>query len=239
MKPPFSIIESLRFGWHKTRAHSAILFKIVLIFIAIMLVQNVVLSAVRNPILSAITAVVIAVVEIILGVGAIVVALKLARGEHAEVRDIVPPPKIVVRAVLASFSAGVLVFLAVVIPFGISIGLFFVYPSAGIPLVIISGFFIALGVLAGGYLTLRYILVRIAAVDLEEKVFDIVRHSARMTRGVKQNLLSFLIVVILLNILGAALLFVGLLVTIPVTILAYAHVYLELKKREETVSSAN
>ncbi len=50
-----------------------------------------------------------------------------------------------------------------------------------------------------------------------------------MTVGVKWHLLGFLLIVALLNLLGAIVFLVGLLVTVPVTMIAYAHIYQKLQ----------
>ena len=55
------------------------------------------------------------------------------------------------------------------------------------------------------------------------------RESAEMTHGIKWHLLGFFIIILLLNIVGALLLLVGLLVSVPVTMIAYAHVYQKLR----------
>jgi uncharacterized membrane protein len=66
-------------------------------------------------------------------------------------------------------------------------------------------------------------------VDKKMSVGDALRESSRMTLGRKWQLLGFLGLVVLINILGAILLLVGLLVSIPVTMLAFAHAYRTLE----------
>jgi multisubunit Na+/H+ antiporter MnhG subunit len=53
--------------------------------------------------------------------------------------------------------------------------------------------------------------------------------STKLTDGQKWPLLGFFIVAAIANIIGAILLVVGLLITIPVTMIAFAHIYLKLK----------
>jgi uncharacterized membrane protein len=51
------------------------------------------------------------------------------------------------------------------------------------------------------------------------------KESRRITRGYKWQLLGFVLVLTLINLVGALAVLVGLLVTIPVTSLAFVHAY--------------
>jgi uncharacterized membrane protein len=51
------------------------------------------------------------------------------------------------------------------------------------------------------------------------------KESHRITRGHKWNLLGLLLMFFLVNLLGVLAFVVGLLVTVPVTVLAFAHAY--------------
>jgi uncharacterized membrane protein len=66
-------------------------------------------------------------------------------------------------------------------------------------------------------------------VDQQAGVIDSIQKSIQLTKGVRLKLLGFLIVLAGLNILGLLLLFFGLLITIPVTTIAFAKVYTELR----------
>ena len=54
------------------------------------------------------------------------------------------------------------------------------------------------------------------------------RESARITDGVKWKLFGFFLATVFLNIVGALCLVLGLLVSIPVSMLAYVHLYRKL-----------
>ena len=84
------------------------------------------------------------------------------------------------------------------------------------------------GVVLSVYLGLRYSMVRFAVLD-DAGVAGSLRRSAHLTLGAKGRLLFFFIVLGALNMLGAIALGIGLLITLPVSMLAYAHVYLKLK----------
>ena len=55
--------------------------------------------------------------------------------------------------------------------------------------------------------------------------------SARMTDGIKLELFFYYILLVLINILGLLCLFVGVYISWPVTRLALAHIYLELREQ--------
>ena len=66
-------------------------------------------------------------------------------------------------------------------------------------------------------------------MDYGAEILESLTISSKLTHGVKWHLLGFFIVLAALNIAGALLLLIGLLVTLPVSMIAYAHIYLKLK----------
>lgn len=198
MQYNFSIEESLKFGWHKTKAHSSLLFQVMLTLFALQVVSSIVTKVLGNTMQGIAATIVLAVVSLFVGVGFTIITLKLAKGEHASYADILPSGMLVWRYLVANLLTGLLVVI-------------------GFILLIIPGI----------YLLLRYSMVRYSIID-GAGITDSLRHSAHMTMGVKWHLLGFFVVLILINIVGAILLLVGLLVTVPVTMIAYAHVYQKL-----------
>lgn len=201
MESPFSISESLRFGWHTLKAHSALVFKVVLTLLALQVAYAIVTKVLAGTALGFVAAMVLIIAEVVFGIGATLITLKLAKGERTTYNDIVPPARLAWWYVCASVLAGLIVVF-------------------GLILIIIPGI----------YFILRYFFVKLAVLD-GAGITESLRKSAELTHGVKWHLLGFLIVIVLLNILGAILLLVGLLVTIPVTMLAYAHIYTKLLNR--------
>ena len=65
-------------------------------------------------------------------------------------------------------------------------------------------------------------------VDKKLDITESIRKSGEITQGHKGWLFGFAIVLGLVNIAGALLLLVGLLVTIPLTTMAYIYVYRQL-----------
>lgn len=85
-------------------------------------------------------------------------------------------------------------------------------------------------ILPGIYLALKYMFVTYAIVDRNVSVRDAFSLSSDFTRGNKFSLLLLALLLVLVNILGALALLYGLLVSIPVSMLAFAYAYDQLSK---------
>lgn len=72
---------------------------------------------------------------------------------------------------------------------------------------------------------LMFMFATILVIDRDLGPIEAMRESNRVTRGHKWNLLGLVLVLALVNVLGALALFVGLLVSVPVTLLALMQVY--------------
>ncbi|HUD03137.1 MAG TPA: hypothetical protein VMR46_03980 [Candidatus Paceibacterota bacterium] len=197
----FSIGESLHFGWAKTKAHSRLLFQAVLTVFAVEIASAIVRRVLVHSLLGFAAEAVLFIMSIYLGVGLTVITLKIARGEHASYSDLMPNTALVWRFFLAGLLSALLV-------------------VCGLILLIVPGI----------YLALRYSMVRFAVID-GASVTDSLRKSAEQTQGVKWHLLWLMLAIIAINIVGAILFLVPLLVTVPVTMIAYAHVYQKLQGR--------
>ena len=78
---------------------------------------------------------------------------------------------------------------------------------------------------------LMFMFYRYSLVDKNMSVFDSLSRSREMTRGVKWQLMGLFILLYFINVLGAMLFGLGLLVTIPLSWLATAHAYRQLEPR--------
>jgi uncharacterized membrane protein len=104
---------------------------------------------------------------------------------------------------------------------------------------IIMGVAVAMGlvllIVPGVIMLLRLWFVGFVLVDERTGPIDAIQRSWDITRGHTMDLLVFFIVLVGLNLLGAVCLGVGLLVTIPISGLALAFVYRELKPKAAAV----
>lgn len=101
-------------------------------------------------------------------------------------------------------------------------------------ILVVIGFILL--IIPGIYLALRFMFVPYIVMDRKLSPFDALKESSRITHGRKWTLLLFVITLIGLNILGAIALLIGLLVTIPVTMLALAHAYRTLEHTASEVA---
>ena len=198
MKPAFSIEESLTFGWHKTREHSKLLFRVLLTLFALQVAQAVVGATLEHTLIGVLATIAIVAGEVVIGIGLTLITLKIAKGESVIYGDIIPPLKLAWEYILASLLAGFITLL-------------------GFILLIIPGI----------YLSLRFSMVRFAVLE-GTGITGSLKKSGKITDGVKWKLFGFIIIVALLNLLGLIFFMIGLLITVPVTMIAYAHVYQKL-----------
>jgi uncharacterized membrane protein len=103
----------------------------------------------------------------------------------------------------------------------------YVGASILVGLIVVIGFILLIvpGIIWG----LRYMFVPYLVIDRKLKPFEALKESARITYGFKWQLLGLLGLLLLVNILGFICLFVGLLVSVPVSALAMVHAYRTLE----------
>ncbi len=110
-------------------------------------------------------------------------------------------------------------------------GLFFRYLGSSIVygLVIAVGFLLL--IIPGVYFILKYQFASYLIVDKGAVIGEAFKKSGEMTQGIKWQLLLFALAIGGINILGALVLGLGLLVTVPMTMMAYVFVYRKLSLR--------
>ncbi|HEV8666867.1 MAG TPA: hypothetical protein VN665_03415 [Candidatus Paceibacterota bacterium] len=225
MEHHLSIEESIRFGWEKTRTHSSIVFQVLLTLFAVQIAQQIVQRVLDGTLEGAVANAILFILSIVLGVGFTLITLRIAQGRHAAYADIFPPVNVWVSYLGATILAAIIMLVPLLIALVACLLAFAVLPQMAA--MVAAAIIILIGAIAAAYFALRYALVRFAILD-DSDITKSLRTSARATIGHKWWLLGFSIVLCLLNILGAILLLVGLLVTIPVTMFAFAHVYVRL-----------
>ncbi|MFH1825118.1 MAG: DUF975 family protein [Candidatus Firestonebacteria bacterium] len=98
-------------------------------------------------------------------------------------------------------------------------------------LIVIGGFILL--VIPGIIFMIKYQFFTYLIVDKEMGPVEAIKKSGKITQGSKWNLFLFGLVLVGVNLLGALCLLVGLIVTIPVTCLAYTFVYRKLLEKSE------
>jgi len=111
---------------------------------------------------------------------------------------------------------------------------FWKFVGASFVVAIIVGVGLILLIVPGIIWSLRYLFVPYLIMERKLSPFEALKESARITYGHKWQLLGLLGLTMLINILGAILLLVGLLVSIPVSALAMVHAYRTLSATAST-----
>jgi|GEM_PF-7100866 len=99
-------------------------------------------------------------------------------------------------------------------------------------LAVIGGFILL--IIPGFIVLVQLALVKYVAVRSDLAPLETLRESTRLTKGYRWEIFGFLMLMVLINILGALCLLVGLLFTIPLTLIATTLVYVKLAERGET-----
>lgn len=200
-KNTLPISEALRFGWEKTIGN--IVFWLVLF--AIIFVISIVLQVAEHfskelSVLLHINLVLVgAIFESIVHAGFIAIALKFCDGQKPDYPDFICSIPVILKFILASLLYGLIVFV-------------------GLLLLIVPGIIWAI----------KYFPILYLVVDKDKGPLDALSESAQLTDGVKGKLFLLGILFFFVNLLGFAALFVGLLITVPMTMLATAFIYRHL-----------
>jgi uncharacterized membrane protein len=110
---------------------------------------------------------------------------------------------------------------------------FWKYLALSILLAIVVGAGLALLIVPGIILFLMFMFSTFIVIERGLGPIDAMSESRRLTRGHKWQLLGFVGLLFLINLLGLLALIVGILVSIPVSALAFVHAYRTLGGRVE------
>lgn len=198
----FDVGDAIRFGWETTKAN----LNLVVVLTLVAALATGVPSAIAegfdpgSPVLAALFRLIGVIVSLVVSIGAIRISLRLHDGGSATVRDL----------------------------FAVDGPLFWRYFLASILYSLIVTVGLVLLIIPGVILSVRYVFYGYALVDRNARPLEALAQSAAASRGAWGSISLFGLAVILLNILGALLLGIGLLVTAPVSALASAWVYRRL-----------
>ncbi len=106
---------------------------------------------------------------------------------------------------------------------------FFAYLVAQIAVAVTVLLGFVLLIVPGVIAALAFMFTPYLIIDKGLKPFEAMKESMRITKGHRVNLFLLMCTVVILNILGLIVLFVGLLVTLPLSMIAVAHVYRALE----------
>lgn len=200
----FSFKEAFVFGWNKTKQHY---WFCILTFILITLIIN---SIGHVPILRTI-------VSLMSALSIVSLSLLIVRDQHFTFENLFTPLLSPVR-VAKFFAISVLYAIPVILT---AIFLYFVPAKLIGILIVVPSIFIAVR-----FKFFPYVVIENENASLR----TLLEMSYKLTKGHFWMVFVFLLLIGLLNLLGAAFLIVGLVVTVPVSIFATAYVYNKLKE---------
>lgn len=202
----FSKKEAIKFGWGVMKSHSWFFVAILLISGFIPMLPNLAntLAGEEKPLVLSLVLFVLSIagfiMKLILDLGFIQIALNLH--DHKPV---------VITDLFRSYPALLRYFLASILYF----------------LIIIGGFILL--IIPGIILSIRFQYYSYLIVDKDLGPIEALRQSWRMTKGHAWNLFLLGVLLGLINLGGALLLMIGLLATIPTTMMAQAFVFRKLQ----------
>ena len=218
-KHHFSLQEVFMFGWTKTVQHA---WFIALTFI----IASIISSAVKFvPLINY-------VVGIFIGLSVVSISILMSRNHEFTFSDLYTPVlsqkrvlKFIVLTVLYMFLIAICL-----APLSIVVTASLMNNKA---MAIFGLLLSALTLVPGIYLSVRMKFFPFVVVENENaSVLDLIKMTYKLSSHHFLSIFLFLVAATLLNILGVMFFFVGILVTIPVTVLASAHMYNKLKDHQ-------
>lgn len=207
-----TISQTFRFAWERFKERPWILVGVVAVAIGIAILTSLILEPILNSntsvLLKGIVQLADFVVQTFIGMGLTVVALKAHDAlGELELKDLWQPDP------------------------------FFKYLFGVLLVSIITGIGFVLLIIPGIIAMVLLIFVPYLIMDRKIGPIDAIKESARITRGARWQLLFLIIGLALLNLLGVLLVGIGLLVTVPISMLAIVHAYRTLESRAVAVDT--
>lgn len=202
-KKIFPIKEALDFGWKNTTGRLWFFVGIVLIIFGVSVLPGIIFGWLAKlfglPILSLVGTSIGNIFSLIVGLGFLRIILDVHDGREVKTGQLFSEYRLFFK-----YFVGVILYSLIIL--------------GGMLLFIIPGIIWAI----------KFQFFAYALVDKKLGPIAALKESASITRGVKWNLFIFDILVVLVNMLGFALLFVGIFITIPLTALATVSIYRKL-----------
>jgi uncharacterized membrane protein len=198
----FSKREAIEFGWRTMRENLGLFigFLVVSMLASLFLSGFADLFQKRLPFLSLVFNLGYILLTIAINIVGIKIALKFCDNHQRTLAEVIS----FTPSLFLKFTAGYILYSLLV--------------AAGLILLIVPGLFFMV--------KYQYVIYYIA--DRDTDIGEAFGKSSQITKGIKWELFVFLILLSLINMAGVLCFFVGLLVTIPVTMVAMAYVYRKL-----------
>ncbi|CAB4732825.1 unannotated protein [freshwater metagenome] len=194
----YRVGDSISYGWNAFLKNIGPMILITLVILAVQVLLNVVVGA-DAGVARIILQLVAFIVGLILGMGLIRASLAITDGVKPEVS-------------MLAHTAGLGSYLVAAIIFGIAV-------FVGLILFIIPGIIVSLIFMFYGYAIVQ---------NPSTSPIDALKRSAEITKGHRWQLLGLVVLLIIINVIGAILCGIGLLFTYGITAIAVAHAYKSL-----------
>jgi uncharacterized membrane protein len=206
----FSIGEALSFGWETWKSNALLWIGVLIVAGIIQSLPQIPTQTMRDrPALAIILGLVGFFLSELMGIGLIKISLSFVDTGRAEFADLFNGYPVFVSYVIASIIFGVM----------FVIGLF---------LLVVPGIIVAV----------IFALFSYAIIDRGMGPIDALQRSMDLTRGVRMDLFLFGLATLGLNLLGMIPCFLGLFVTMPMTMMAAAYIYRRLDRETPLTATA-
>lgn len=229
----FSIKEMLNIGWEKTKKHFWF-FVGVELFTFVFIIAVGMISAVfsnSRPILGFAMNIFSIILQMIFGIGFLRIAFEILEDRKPSFQMLFSEMRLFWKYLGASLLVSLLSFgpLIMIIILGKSFLALEVFPILFVAIIsVVLGIFAAIFAVI---MNIRFQFATYFVVDKAHGPMESLKESFKATQGETLNLICLGIVLGLLNLLGAIVFMVGLLVTVPITILALVATYKKLSVR--------
>ncbi len=203
----FKSKDAILFGWNSVKERISFFALISFVLMCVSLLFSNASTNASSVFSSAVFDIAQVVFGTILGMGFIYIAIRVVRKESYAISDLLTSAPVFWKYLGASIVYMLIVFL-------------------GLILLIVPGL-----IWMARFSLYKYIIVDKKDITIRQAM----RESAVMTKGVIGKLILFTLLIILLNLAGFVFFIIGLLVTIPVSVIAFAYVYEKLMVRLEPV----
>lgn len=201
--------EFLSFGWNILQDNVKTLLKFFVLYIVLLAVPNIIVEQLKPSVLSVLFSLALTIWQIVLSMGMMKLSLNIIDGKEVSFDTLLEPKNELWTYLLGTLRVGIQVFI-------------------GFLLLIVPGIIWAI----------QYQFVPWLIIDKKMSVSDALAKSTEMTNGKKMDLFLFGLGFAVINIAGALLLGIGLLITIPVTSFAMVGLYRSLLGGKKSTSSA-
>ncbi len=200
--------EALSFGWNAMKSNFWLFVAVLIIAGLIVGIPQTIANRLKDCSsgLSLLFQIVAWIANVIVAIGYINISLKILDNGKAEFKDF-----FTFKEYFVGYFAGSILY----------------------GLIVMAGFLLL--IVPGIYWSLKFQFYGYCVIDLKLDPIEALRKSSRITKDVKWRLLGFGIVLGLINLVGAICLLIGLFVTIPITMIAYAYVYRKILSQTESV----